>query len=132
MLLSSCNKFAAQNCRSSFQWSQLKSVTRSVSSAFQNELKELNFVDGKRSGPADIQSCETAQVIEPRSGKSAGEFHLSGDAEVNRAVESAKQGLEAWRKASDFEKSRVMQKAASLLRERKDQIAQLDSIDSGQ
>ena len=132
MFLPCCNKFAAQNCRSSFKWLYLKSATRSVASAFQSELRELNFVGGKRSRPADLQSCEAAPVIEPRSGKSAGEFHLSNEAEVNRAVENAKQGLESWRKASDFEKSRVMQRAASLLRDRKDQIAELDSIDSGQ
>ena len=108
-----------------------KRSLRLASTAFHGHLQEVNFVDGARSKPVRLNECEVIPSVEPRSGKKVGEFHLSGAEEVNRAVDSAKNGLELWRKTPDFEKSRVMQKAAALLRERKSEIVHLDAIDTG-
>ena len=104
---------------------------RLVSTAFQEHLREVNFVGGVRCKPISPSKCEVVPSVEPRSGKTVGELHLSGEDEVNRAVDSAKRGLELWKRTTDFEKSRVMQKAAALLRERKAEIVQLDAIDTG-
>ena len=88
-------------------------------------------MNGARCKPTWLHDCELTPSVEPRSGKPVGEFHLSGAEEVNRAVDNAKSGLELWKKTSDFEKSRVMQRAAQLLRERKSEIVHLDAIDTG-
>lgn len=109
----------------------IKNSVRSICAEFQEQLEELNFVDGARSKPDRLHDCELTTSVEPRSGKIVGEFHLSGADEVNRAVENAKNGLALWKQTSDFEKSRVMQKAAALLRERKSEIVRLDAIDTG-
>ena len=108
-----------------------KSAVRLASTTFQEQLKAVNFVNGVRSSPVASKDCEIIPSVEPRSGKKIGEFHLSGAEEVNRAVDNAKSGLELWKRMSDFEKSKVMQRAAALLRERKSEIVQLDAIDTG-
>eukprot|EP00795_Rhopilema_esculentum_P010578 gene10578-19313_t len=99
--------------------------------SFQAQLAELNFVNGRRSKPNDAGNCEVIDSIEPRSGKTLGQFYLSGREEVSRAIDSAKIGLDIWRKISDFDKSRIMQNAAGILRERKADIVYLDAIDTG-
>ena len=107
----------------------VKTFVRAAS--FQAQLAELNFVSGRRSKPNDAGNCEVIDSIEPRSGKTLGQFYLSGREEVSRAIDSAKIGLDIWRKFSDFDKSRIMQKAAGILRERKADIVYLDAIDTG-
>jgi len=129
-------RVSALNChlrqRNSSQLFRLaKSAVRLASTTFQEQLKAVNFVNGVRSSPVASKDCEIIPSVEPRSGKKIGEFHLSGAEEVNRAVDNAKSGLELWKRMSDFEKSKVMQRAAALLRERKSEIVQLDAIDTG-
>ena len=129
-------RFSGFNCqlrlRNSSQLLQLaKSAVRLVSTTFQEQLKAVNFVNGVRSSPVASKECEIISSVEPRTGKEIGEFHLAGAEEVNRAVDSAKCGLELWKRMPDFEKSKVMQRAAALLRERKSEIVQLDAIDTG-
>lgn len=118
-----------QNISSVFNFA--KNCFRTVSTEFQEQLQDLNFVDGSRGRPCRVHDCQVTTSVEPRSGRTVGEFHLSGADEVNRAVDNAKKGLELWKRTSDFDKSRVMRKAASLLRERKPDIVHLDAIDTG-
>ena len=118
-----------QNISSVFNFA--KNCFRTVSTEFQEQLQDLNFVDGSRGRPCRLHDCQVTTSVEPRSGRTVGEFHLSGADEVNRAVDNAKKGLELWKRTSDFDKSRVMRKAASLLRERKPDIVHLDAIDTG-
>ena len=51
--------------------------------------------------------------------------------DLDRALEAADKGFKAWRKVSAFDRSKVMRKAANLLRERVDAIAPLLTMEQG-
>ena len=91
----------------------------------------LNFVDGQRCAPVDLQSCDFSPDIAPRSGEILGEFCFSNSSEVNRAVESAKIGHNIWKEMPDFERGRIMTRAAEMLRAKKEEIARIDAFDTG-
>jgi len=74
---------------------------------------------------------EGEDVINPATGKVLGRLPHATKADLDRALEAAKKGFAVWRKVSAYERSKVMRKAADLLRERKDAIAEQMSMDQG-
>jgi succinate-semialdehyde dehydrogenase/glutarate-semialdehyde dehydrogenase len=51
--------------------------------------------------------------------------------DLDRALAAADKGFKIWRKVSAFDRSKVMRKAADILRERADNIAQLLTLEQG-
>ena len=51
--------------------------------------------------------------------------------DLDRALEAAEKGFKVWRKVSAFDRSKVMRKAADILRERADKIARLMTMEQG-
>lgn len=70
-------------------------------------------------------------VINPATGKALGRLPHASTADLDRALEAAKKGFAVWRKVSPYERSKIMRKAADLLRERRDAIATEMSMDQG-
>jgi len=70
-------------------------------------------------------------VINPATGKALGRLPHATTADLDRALEAAKKGFAVWRKVSPYERSKIMRKAADLLRERRDAIATEMSMDQG-
>src|SRR5271154_2129440 len=62
-------------------------------------------------------------VINPATGEPAGKVAHAERADLDRALEAAEKGFNAWRKISAYDRSKVMRKAADLLRSRADTIA---------
>jgi succinate-semialdehyde dehydrogenase/glutarate-semialdehyde dehydrogenase len=62
-------------------------------------------------------------VINPATGEPAGKVAHAERADLDRALEAAENGFHVWRKISAYNRSKVMRKAADLLRERADTIA---------
>jgi betaine-aldehyde dehydrogenase len=58
-------------------------------------------------------------------------FTISGTDDVNAAVASAKIGQHLWQQTPPAEKAHVMRRAASILRERVDELAALECLDTG-
>ena len=80
------------------------------------------FIDGAWSPAA---AGRTLPVVNPASGEVVGTVAHAERADLDRALEAAEKGFRAWRKVSAFARSKVMRKAADLLRERADAIAPL-------
>ena len=80
-----------------------------------------NFIAGKWVEPStgeyfsNVNPADTADVI--------GRFPLSGKADVERAVASAKRGFELWRRTPAPERGDVLRRAGDLLVRRKDEVA---------
>jgi succinate-semialdehyde dehydrogenase/glutarate-semialdehyde dehydrogenase len=70
-------------------------------------------------------------VMNPSTGEPVGKVAHADKADLDRALEAADQGFRAWRKVSAFDRSKVMRKAANLLRERADAIAPLLTMEQG-
>ena len=70
-------------------------------------------------------------VMNPATGEPVGKVAHADQADLDRALEAADKGFKAWRKVSAFDRSKVMRKAANLLRERADAIAPLLTMEQG-
>ncbi|WP_252108645.1 MULTISPECIES: betaine-aldehyde dehydrogenase [unclassified Halomonas] len=76
-------------------------------------------------------SNETFEVINPFDGATLARVGQASRDDVDRAVEAAHQGQRAWAAMTGMERSRVMLKAVALLRERNDELARLETLNTG-
>jgi succinate-semialdehyde dehydrogenase/glutarate-semialdehyde dehydrogenase len=76
-------------------------------------------------------SKETIPVVNPATGETIGSVAHAGRADLDRALEAAEKGFHTWRKISAYERSKIMRKAADLLRSRADEIARLMTLEQG-
>jgi succinate-semialdehyde dehydrogenase/glutarate-semialdehyde dehydrogenase len=79
----------------------------------------------------DAVSGKTLDVRNPSTGATIGKVAHAGIADLDRALDAAKRGFEAWRFTSAHERGAIMRKAAGLLRERADAIARLLTMEQG-
>ncbi|MGI4945319.1 MAG: NAD-dependent succinate-semialdehyde dehydrogenase [Janthinobacterium lividum] len=85
-------------------------------------------IDGQWTGAA---SGRTLEVLNPATGEVNGLLAHAGIDDLDRALEATVRGFAAWRKVSAFDRSKVMRRAAGLLRERADDIARLMTLEQG-
>jgi succinate-semialdehyde dehydrogenase/glutarate-semialdehyde dehydrogenase len=88
----------------------------------------LLFIDGAWCAAA---SGRTLPVMNPATGKQIGTLAHAERADLDRALEAARKGFAVWRRISAFERSKIMRKAANLLRERAEMIAPLLTMEQG-
>ena len=82
---------------------------------------------------ADRPSDEehSIRVINPATGVELAELAVDGPSQVNAAVERARVAQKDWRAMTGAERGRVLQRAALLLRERNDELAELETRNTG-
>ncbi len=88
----------------------------------------LLFIDGQWTKAA---GGRTIPVVNPATGEPIGTVAHADKSDLDRALEAADKGFRAWRKVSAFDRSKIMRKAADLLRERVDAIAPLLTLEQG-
>jgi succinate-semialdehyde dehydrogenase/glutarate-semialdehyde dehydrogenase len=86
------------------------------------------FIDGKWRPAA---SGKTIPVINPATEEPIGTVAHAAKADLDEALASAEKGFKVWRNISSYERSKVMRKAADLIRERADKIATLMTMEQG-
>jgi succinate-semialdehyde dehydrogenase/glutarate-semialdehyde dehydrogenase len=74
---------------------------------------------------------KTIPVLNPATGKAIGNVAHASIADLDRALEAAQRGFDAWRKVPAYERAAIMRRAATLLRERADAIAVLLTQEQG-
>ncbi|PRA53697.1 MULTISPECIES: NAD-dependent succinate-semialdehyde dehydrogenase [Pseudomonas] len=72
-----------------------------------------------------------ADVFNPANGEVIAQLSLASSADLDRALAAAARGFEVWRKTSAYERSKVLRRAADLVRERADEIAALITLEQG-
>lgn len=87
-----------------------------------------NFVDGNY---LDNTSGEQFAVINPASGEEIYQVEVADAGVIAAAVESAQRGFELWSAMTTIERSRILHRAAALLRERNDELARIEVADTG-
>ena len=73
----------------------------------------------------------TIPVVNPATGEPIGTVAHAARSDLDRALEAADRGFRQWRKVSAFDRSKVMRKAADILRSRADAIAELLTLEQG-
>lgn len=86
------------------------------------------FIDGQWQDAADGR---TLPVFNPASGQEIGRVAHAGRADLDRALAAAQKGFETWRDMTPVARSKIMRKAAALMRERADAIGVLLTQEQG-
>jgi succinate-semialdehyde dehydrogenase/glutarate-semialdehyde dehydrogenase len=86
------------------------------------------YIDGAWCAAA---SGRTHPVVNPATGDVIGKFAWAERADLDRALAAAEKGFATWRKVSAYERSKIMRKAADLMRERLQQIAEIMTQEQG-
>ncbi|GAA0496582.1 betaine-aldehyde dehydrogenase [Tatumella terrea] len=90
--------------------------------------EQLLYINGA-SVPA--QSGSTFQTVNPANGEVLATVHEAGQQDVDLAVAAARRGQKIWAAMTAVERSRILRKAVDLLRERNDELAVLETLDTG-
>ena len=86
------------------------------------------FIDGTWGSAA---AGRTIDVVNPATGDKIGTVAHASISDLDRALEAAEKGFRTWRKISAFDRSKIMRKAADLLRERAGHVAELLTLEQG-
>jgi succinate-semialdehyde dehydrogenase/glutarate-semialdehyde dehydrogenase len=86
------------------------------------------FIDGTWTKAA---SGRTIDVVNPATGDKIGTVPHAERPDLDRALEAASKGFRTWRKVAAFDRSKLMRKAADILRSRADEIARLLTQEQG-
>lgn len=95
-------------------------------------MSQLNpqklFINGRYAAAGQEATFET---INPANGEVLAQVHQADQNDVDRAVASAVQGQRIWAAMTAVERSRILQKVVALLRKRNDELAELETLDTG-
>src|SRR6201995_4959029 len=86
------------------------------------------FIDGKWRPAA---SGKTIPILNPATEEIVGTVAHAEKADLDEALAAAEKGFKIWRAISPYERSKVMRKAADLMRERADKIATIMNLEQG-
>ncbi|HEV7720690.1 MAG TPA: NAD-dependent succinate-semialdehyde dehydrogenase [Iamia sp.] len=70
-------------------------------------------------------------VVDPATGDTIGSVPVAEAADLDEALAAAERGFAAWRSTSAHERSKVMRRAAALLRDRAEEVSRLMTLEQG-
>ena len=79
----------------------------------------------------DAHSGQTFPTINPATGKVLCEVQVAGETDVDRAVSAAGEAFVVWSGMSGAERGRILNRAAALMRARRENLARLEVLDTG-
>lgn len=86
------------------------------------------FIDGQWRASEDGRRIP---VINPATGETLGSVAHADIADLDQALAASQRGFEVWRSTPAYDRYKIMQKAANLLRERADKIANIMTLEQG-
>jgi aldehyde dehydrogenase (NAD+)/phenylacetaldehyde dehydrogenase len=100
-----------------------------ASRSFASREQQL-LIGGERQPAADGRTFET---LDPATSQAITTVAQAGAADVDRAVEAARDALESgpWSKVSAAERGRLINRLADLIEEHGDELAELEALDNG-
>lgn len=87
------------------------------------------YIDGERVEPA--AGGETFCSLYPATGEPLAEIRAARAEDVGRAVASARAGFQRWASLDGSARGRILRRAAELLRERAEVLAEMETLDTG-
>lgn len=89
---------------------------------------QRSYIGGKY---VSNQSGETFSTCYPGTGEKICDVEIAGPAEIDAAVSAAKQAFETWSTMPAAERGNILRRAAEILRERNQELAELETLDTG-
>lgn len=90
--------------------------------------EQLLYIDGAY---VSALSGATFETINPVNGEILAKVHAAGVEDVERAVITAKKGQKIWAALTAIERARILRKAVDLLRANNDELARIETLDTG-
>ena len=90
---------------------------------------EQQLYIGGRYVPAT--SGASFETVNPANGEVLARVQRASQADVERAVASAVEGQKVWAAMTAMQRSRILRRAVAILRERNDELAELETLDTG-
>jgi betaine-aldehyde dehydrogenase len=94
----------------------------------QADAPQRNYIDGQYRPSTGGKTFETRN---PATGEVLARLEIAEAAEIEQAVDAAKRGQARWAARTGAERGRVMQRVAELLRARNEELAELETLDTG-
>jgi len=82
-------------------------------------------------GSLQSRPRDTFQTIDPSTGQALADVQTASESDIDSAISSAQEAFKSWSKTPPIARSRILLKAASLLRERNDALAKMETDDTG-
>ncbi|TCM65785.1 betaine aldehyde dehydrogenase [Acinetobacter calcoaceticus] len=79
----------------------------------------------------NASSGKTFQSINPANGAVLAEIQIASQQDIDAAVASAQKGQKVWAAMTAMQRSRILGRAVDILRDRNDELARLETQDSG-
>ena len=113
------------------EWQEADSGSaRALLTAFvEGRLKELTPVAGRALRAP--RSPSSFRVINPATGAQLAEIAVDGALQIEAAVARAQEAQKKWGALTGAERGRILQRAARMLRERNDELAHLETLNTG-
>jgi betaine-aldehyde dehydrogenase len=86
------------------------------------------YIHGRR---VDARSGITFDTINPANGEVLAQVQCASRQDVDDAVASAAKGQRIWAAQTAIQRSRVLRRAVEILRERNDELAEIETLDTG-
>ena len=86
------------------------------------------YIDG---GYVDASGSGVFDAVNPATGEVLAQVQRATQADVEKAVASAEKGQKVWAAMTAMERSRILRRAVDLLRQRNDELAMLETLDTG-
>ena len=91
-------------------------------------LQTKLFINGKF---VDSQEGSTIKVLNPHDNSQITEVSEAKAPDIDDAVAAAKKAFPAWRDMQAAERGRLLLKLADLIEEKADELAEIESLDTG-
>ncbi|MGJ7542416.1 aldehyde dehydrogenase family protein [Variovorax sp. LT1R16] len=91
-------------------------------------MRHQLFIDGRF---VDAESGETLATLNPHDNTTIADVALAGKADVDKAVAAATRAFPAWSRMAAADRGRILLKLADLIEANAEELAQLESLDTG-
>jgi betaine-aldehyde dehydrogenase len=91
-------------------------------------IRHQLFIDGRF---VDAESGETLATRNPHDNSTIAEVALAGRADVDKAVSAAEHAFPAWSRLAAADRGRILLKLADLIEANTEELARLESLDTG-
>jgi acyl-CoA reductase-like NAD-dependent aldehyde dehydrogenase len=91
-------------------------------------IRHQLFIDGRF---VDAESGETLATLNPHDNSVIAEVAMAGKADVDKAVAAAAKAFPAWARMAAADRGRILLKLADLIEDHTEELARLESLDTG-
>jgi betaine-aldehyde dehydrogenase len=91
-------------------------------------IRNQLFIDGRF---VDAQSGEALPTLNPHDNSAITDVAMGGTADVDLAVQAAQRALPAWSRMAAADRGRILLRLADLIEAKADELARLESLDTG-